>query len=306
MITGANGFCGRRLAKRLREAGGAHVVGTGRQRESVAGDLLDDYVSINLTSPVDTSRLLRRTQPDLVFHLAGTRTRSSQEMQQCNVDGTRNLLSAISEHCPDSRTLLIGSAAEYGQVTNSELPIRETHVCRPVGQYALTKHRATLIGLEYAARGQHVTVARPFNIVGAGMSSGLFLADVLARLDQSMQAGVDPCIRVGNLEPKRDFIAVEDVVDAYVKLLQGPTSGEVYNICSGTAISMRYVLQLLLEHTPCPVRLEIDPELGNAGDVSVSYGSFAKAAHAIDFRPTRKLADAISDAWEYYFGGQSK
>ncbi len=304
MITGSNGFCGQWLSKRLREIDGLQIIGTGRQKESVDGNLLDDYVPADLISLEETTRLVRQTRPDLVFHLAGGRSRSAKVMQQSNVDATQYLLTAIADHCGEAKTLLVGSAAEYGHVSESKLPIRETQVCRPVGDYAQTKYRATQLGLEFANRGLHVTVARPFNIVGAGMPTGLFLSDVLARLNQSLLEDAEPSLRVGNLTPRRDFIGVEDVVDAYVRLLQEPTSGEIYNICSGQAVSMRHVLELLLEYAPCPVRLIADPELARMSGTSVSYGCLEKAAQAIDFQPTHTLTDAIGDAWKHCFEGQ--
>jgi GDP-4-dehydro-6-deoxy-D-mannose reductase len=148
----------------------------------------------------------------------------------------------------------------------------------------------------------HVTVARPFNIVGAGIGPGLFLGDMLRRIDQSMKTDSSVVLRVGNLQAKRDFIAVEDTVDAYVRLLEGPTSGEVFNICSGVARSMQHVLDLLVKIVPLPVTVRVDPALYKAVDVPISFGSFAKAAHTIGFQPRRDLATSVAQAWRHYWG----
>ena len=130
------------------------------------------------------------------------------------------------------------------------MPLAEDHECRPVGPYGLSKHAMTLAALDHArADGTKVIVARPFNLVGAGMPTNLVAGAIAQRTRQALARG-ESTITVGNANTQRDFIAVEDAVEAYVKLLQSGAWGEVFNICSGQATSIESIIQTLLSFSP--------------------------------------------------------
>jgi GDP-4-dehydro-6-deoxy-D-mannose reductase len=295
-ITGASGFCGSHLAKRLRDEG-TRVVGIGRSAEFIGRAFFDDYASVDIMSKSQLADVVRRWKPDGIFHLAGRRQGSADEIERVNVMGTRNLLEAAYECCRTARLLLVGSAAEYGPTSAHDLPITEAQPCRPQDPYGQSKYQATRLGIDYASRGMHVTVARPFNIIGAGIGTGLFLGDVLRRIDELLRTGKPLILRVGNLEAKRDFVSVEDTVNAYINLIERETAGHVFNVCSGVACSMLHVLNLLLENVPSRITVRVDPQLYKPNDVPVSFGSYAKAERAIGYRPKKDLAASVADAW---------
>lgn len=302
LITGARGFCARHLAARLRGAG--HVVGgvgvTSAQR---VPDWLDEYTDADVSDGPQVREAVRSFRPDRVFHLAGLTRGADADIFRVNVDGTVHLLDAVRAEAPDARVLLVGSAAEYGFVDPADLPVTEAHPCRPVGAYAQSKHEAVCAGLEMANRSRlKIVVARPFNIVGAGVSEDLVVGALVARIKRAIVPGGDGVVRVGRLDSGRDFVAVEDVVDAYARMAEGGGWGEVFNICSGEARSIREVAERLCGMADTPVRLEVDPALVRTSEVSVIFGSGAKARKRFGFAPRVPLEESLAAAWQGSFG----
>ncbi len=296
LITGALGFCARHLASRLAAEPGVRLVGLDVVQAPAPGPL-DELVVGDVADQRVISQLIQRLQPDRVFHLAGAIGIPAAEVYRVNLLGTVSLLDAIKVHAPAARVLVVGSAAEYGPVTLADNPVSEEQPCRPRGAYAVSKHGATLAALDFARVGLRVVVARPFNIVGAGIPSSLVVGAVLGRVRQALASGSEPVVRIGNLDTVRDFIAVEDVVEAYVKLVASEHWGTVFNLCSGEPRTVREVIERLLSHAPRELRLEIDPALVRPDDVPVVYGSSRKAHDAFGFEPRIPLEQAIAAAW---------
>jgi nucleoside-diphosphate-sugar epimerase len=146
-----------------------------------------------------------------------------------------------------------------------------------------------------------VTIARPFNIVGAGLPKSLLVGAVLERVRDVLAREGEPVVAIGNLDTKRDFIAVEDAVDAYVRMLQADYRGEIFNICSGELRSVRSVVEQLLSFSPRPIRFRIEPALLRPTDVPVMYGNSSKACRMLGFRPTISLDAALRAAWDSCF-----
>jgi GDP-4-dehydro-6-deoxy-D-mannose reductase len=258
---------------------------------------LDEYAEADVTVASQVKDAVRRLRPDLVFHLAAVARGSEDHLFRVNVEGTRHVLEAVADEAPSARVLLVGSAAEYGPVEPADLPVTEEHTCRPVGAYAQSKHEAVLAGLDAARRtGAQIVVARPFNIVGAGISEGLVVGDLVARIKRAVAAGGDGVVKIGNLESRRDFVAVEDVAEAYVRMMDGRGWGDVFNICSGEARTVREVAEWLCGMAGRPVRLEVDPALVRATEVRMIFGSGAKARERFGFTPAVPLAESLAAA----------
>ncbi len=304
LVTGATGFCGRHLVSLLAQRGSLRVIGTATAKAPANPLPFSDYIAADLSDLAQVEDLVRSAKPDLVFHLAGKRGPAAEEVYRANLEGTLNLLEALRTHAPNSRVLLVGSAAEYGHLREQDVPVCEDHPCRPVGAYAASKYAVTLAGLDYAHnRKLKVVVARPFNIVGAAIPESLLVGAILARTRHALQAGIEPLsIKVGDLETRRDFLAVQDVATAYVRMLEGEFWGEVFNLCSGQPQRVRDVLAQLLSCSPRPILLEIDPALLREREARISYGSFDKARGAFGFTPMTPLKDALRAAWDYAMG----
>lgn len=298
LVTGGSGFCARHLARRLSGEGGIRVIGADRAEPEHQGSVLDDFARVDLGEFHQVSDLLRRARPDFIFHLAGIQRGEPQDIYSANVMGTVHLLEAVRQGCPSARVLLTGSAAEYGVVRKEELPVTEDTPCRPMGSYGMSKYAATLAGIGWSRRhGMKVVIARPFNIIGAGIPPSLVVGALVTRAREALARSGEPVVKVGNIDSVRDFVSVEDAVNAYVRMLEGEFWGEIFNICSGEPAPVREVVETLLSFAPRPIRFEVDPALFQPGEVGVIYGSHAKARAAFGFAPAVSLRDALRFCW---------
>jgi GDP-4-dehydro-6-deoxy-D-mannose reductase len=143
-----------------------------------------------------------------------------------------------------------------------------------------------------------ITVARPFNIVGGGIPRHLVVGAILCRAREALRSSEQPVVRVGNLESERDFVAVRDVVDAYLRMVRGGYWGQVFNLCSGQPRSVRSMVELLLAHSKKHFRLETDVSLVRSSEPKILYGDSTKAYRAFGFKPSVPIEEALREAWE--------
>lgn len=297
LITGAGGFCGAHLVSRLRQEGGIEIAGLDRMAESPAR--LDRYFQGDITDSAFVDSVVRSFAPDYVFHLAGISgsTASAARIYEVNVLGTVHLLEGVRRSVPECRVVIAGSFAEYGPVEASKLPVTEETMCRPVGAYGITKYAATLTALDYARRfALKVVVARPSNVVGPGVPNTLVVGAMLGRVKEAMKS-LRPLVKVGDFDSERDFIDAGDLVDAYVRLAKSGISGEVFNLCSGRAYSIRQLAEMLVSNSSRPIELEFDPNLFPPSAIRSLYGSYEKAAKAIRFHPATPLEETLRAVW---------
>jgi GDP-4-dehydro-6-deoxy-D-mannose reductase len=270
---------------------------------------LHHYFQADISNFDEIARAVKDFRPDRIFHLAGASGGSSASAVQSsplrafqvNTSGALHILESVRRFAPDCRVLLVGSAAEYGPLSESDVPVRESHPCRPQGCYGVSKFAATLAGQEYARSfGLKVVIARPFNIIGPGMPPDLVIGALVHRAKEALAASNEPIVHSGDLSSKRDFVAVEDVVRAYVHLINSDAWGEIFNICSGQAHTVQEAAELLFSHSPYPITIKIDKSLARSSASSV-YGSFEKASRAIQYRPTINLDSSLAAVWRAAF-----
>jgi GDP-4-dehydro-6-deoxy-D-mannose reductase len=296
------GFCGAHLVSRLRQEAGTEIAGLDRMAEPSAR--LDRYFQADITDSAAVESVVRAFAPDYVFHLAAISgsTASAAQIYEVNVLGTVHLLEAVRRSVPECRVVIAGSFAEYGPVEASKLPVTEETVCRPVGAYGITKYAATLTALDYARRcGLKAVVARPSNIVGPGVPETLVVGAMLGRVKRALMSS-QPLVKVGDFDSERDFIDAGDAVDAYVRLAKSDISGEVFNLCSGRAYSIRQVAEMLVAHSSRPIELVFDPNLFPPSAIRSLYGSYEKAKKAIRFHPATPLSETLRAAWSAEIG----
>lgn len=144
-----------------------------------------------------------------------------------------------------------------------------------------------------------VVVARPFNVIGAAISHSLVVGALLSRLKQTLAEDEQPLIRVRRMDTKRDFLAVEDLVDAYVNMMNAACSGEIFNLCSEQAFSIGEIVTMITSCSERPVQVSVDENLLRHWDVPIVYGSYQKAKKKFGFEPKVTVQAAIRSAWEY-------
>jgi len=249
---------------------------------------------VDVTNPVAIQAALAKHAPEAIVHLAALSSvaTSWREPHLCyrqNFVGTRSLLAAAHSACPDARVLLIGSADQYAATTPAAEPIDETTPLRPRSPYARTKAAAELLGAAAARRGQNVVRVRAFNHTGAGQPD-LFVVSNFARQVARIRLGhQEPIMRVGNLESVRDFLHVDDVLDAYLALLDPSVPAATYNIASGRSTSIQEILDRL-------IRVERDPDRWRETDWLV--GDASRLRQATGWQPKISLETILVELYE--------
>ena len=187
-----------------------------------------------------------------MFHLAAvSNVRSSwqarRETLETNILGTHNLLEAVRLEAPRARVLFVSSSDVYGVAAEGEAPLAEDRPVRVTNPYAYSKAAGEMMcGFYERIEDLDIVVARPFPHTGPGQAPDFVCADWARQIVGIERGEAEPVLRVGNLDVRRDFSDVRDVVEAYAALMQKGRRGEVYNVCSGRALALREVLDFLL------------------------------------------------------------
>jgi GDP-4-dehydro-6-deoxy-D-mannose reductase len=274
LILGASGFIGGALARHL-AATGDEVVGLSRRPAGRGGACR----WLPLADPADAAALaaiLAAVAPDTVFHLAGSAAAPSAEQRSCSIALTRALLRAAAARPRPPAVLLVGSAAEYGELPAEALPATEGLVCRPATPYGRAKLAQTRLGLAAAAAGLPVVMARLFNVIGPGLPGHLALGRFARSLAAMPPGGV---LATGPLDAERDFVALEDAVRVLAGLARTPAAiGQVVNVCSGRAVRMERLVRDLVRISGRRARIAIDPGRHGISAVPRMVGSPARLA----------------------------
>jgi GDP-4-dehydro-6-deoxy-D-mannose reductase len=186
-------------------------------------------------------------------------------------------------------------------VYDNELPIRETNPLRPLSPYAVSKVAQDLLAYQYWMS-YHTDVVRTRGFNHEGPRRGpVFVASDFAKQIADIERGRrEPVLHVGNLEARRDFTDVRDMVRAYWLALEKGEPGEVYNICSGKAYAIREVLDLLLGMTKSRIEVRPDPKRLRPSDVPVLLGDHAKFSAVTGWQPTIPFERTLADMLDYW------
>lgn len=288
LVTGGKGFVGTWLVEHLRDAG-------------------DDVRAVDHEVDVTDAEAVRAAvvdwAPDAVYHLAalthvGRSWTDPGAVLQVNAFGTLRVLEAASACATPPRVLLVSSAEVYGAVDEADLPVGEAAPLAPVTPYAASKVAAEYLGVQaFLARGLPVLRVRPFNHVGPGQGPGFVVPSLAERIVSAQRTG-EQTVGVGNLSARRDLTDVRDVVRAYRLLVERGVAGEVYNVCSGRALSVSAVAERMLELAGTSLALVTDPELVRPVDVPVVCGDPTKLQGATGWAPAIDLDETLSDVLE--------
>lgn len=294
LITGVGGFTGRHLAQFLSTDANVLVFGTGRQ--AVPSALLAGYRPCDITDENDVRELVEWAQPDVVYHLAACwGAASAAELERVNVGGFRNVRESLRQSVGHRqvRMLVIGSAAEIGPVSSEQLPADEAVACRPVTAYGASKHAVVTAALaQPLVDGVEIVVARPFNLVGAGLdrrlAPGAFAAAVRA-----VARGETDSIRCGWLGGKRDFLDINDAVRAYSLLVDRAPPGSLVNVCSGRSVLLADLLARLLTLAGLEAKVVAQTAPGDH-EIADIRGSHARLSALTGWQPEVPLSASLA------------
>ncbi len=308
LITGISGFAGSFLTEYLLAHTSTEVWGVSIGPTNNIDPLRDriTYLEEDLADPAVAARVLEQCRPDLVFHLAAqafvpVSWQDPWSTMENNIRAQVNLLHVLAQQRSNARILIIGSNEEYGRVRPEELPINEETPLRPDSPYGVSKIAQDYLALQYyISHGLYTVRARPFNHIGPRQNDR-FMAAAFAKQIAEIEAGVrEPVISVGNLESKRDFSDVRDMVRAYALALEKGQPGEVYNIGSGHAHSVREVLDYYLSQTTVPIRIEPDAARSRPSDTPVTLCDASKFKKQTGWEPQIPFEQTLRDTLDYW------
>lgn len=271
LVTGATGFAGRHLLKYLDSVPDAHCIGTSR---TPSGN--PNIICCELTDNGQVEDVIEKAQPSVIIHAAGSFSNDFKIDYMNNVVAAKIILDSTLKHRKEARVVLMGSAAEYGIVRNRENPVTEQRALKPISVYGWCKAAQSMLAPLYTSlHGMKVMVARTFNLSGQGMSNKLFIGHVEQQI-HNVQSGKSSRISVGNLDSKRDYISIEDACAMYHAIATRGQPGEVYNVGSGSAVSMRDLLHDMLSDADLDASI-VDEAQGNTSkEVSAIYADISK------------------------------
>lgn len=294
LVTGLSGFVGSHLAR---------LFDTGYR---------DDYQLVGVSVKHDLKDirsvecLVNSTVPDCVIHLAGQTfvPRSFEdplETYNINFKGTFNLLSALKKSGFNGRFLYVSSGDVYGLVSESDLPVSESHPVDPRNPYAVSKLSAELLCRQWnTCEDLEVLIARPFNHTGPGQDSRFVLPGVARQLARIVCGRQDTEIMVGDIGVSRDFLHVADVIDAYFSLLDSGQPGVTYNVCSGKAFVVKDLIDELIHQSGATVKLSIDPQRVRKSEQRVVRGDNRLLVETTGWKFKRTMSETLSEILDYW------
>ncbi len=311
LITGITGMVGSHLAEYiLAHHPGVTVHGLVRWRSPLDNiQAILPQVQLHYAELRDLNSLvvmLNKIKPERIFHLAAqsfvtTSFDAPADTIHTNVIGTTNLLDAVRLTGIDPLIHICSSSEVYGQVTEDELPIRETNPFRPASPYAVSKTGEDMISLQYFLS-YGIKTIRTRMFTHTGPRRGDFFAEsAFAKQIAEIEMGLRPNpVLVGNLNSVRTFADVRDAVRAYWLLLEKCTPGDVYNIGGDRTMTIGDMLEMLKSMANCTIEHQIDPALLRPSDVTLQIPDTSKFRQQSGWKPEIPVEKTFQDLLDYH------
>ena len=305
LIIGAAGFVGNYLIDHIQKNCIWSITVTKMKHEKVSWTGVE-VRDLNILDFDEVKALINDVRPDYIFHLAAQSSvalswKNPGLTVDVNIKGSLNVLDSIRDLNVNPSILLIGSGEEYGHVKENENPIDEDNTLRPGNIYAVTKACQNMIGSIYAsAYGMNVMMVRAFNHIGPNQLPVFVVSDFCKQIVEIENSIRKPIIQVGNLAACRDFTDVRDVVRAYVLLAEKGTPGETYNVGSGSAVSIKDILNKIIQFSKVPVTIEVDSKKLRPLDVPIIEADIAKVKKCTGWFPEIPLETTLQETLEYW------
>lgn len=270
-------------------------VGGGHASDRVA------WEDVDLLDAVGVRRAISALRPTVVYHCAGAAHVGrawdlTEKTFAVNVRGTHYLLDALARSQVECRVLVPSSALVYAPAIRA---LREDDPLVPSGPYGLSKLAQEMLA-PHAGSGVTVCVARAFNHIGPRQDPWFAASGFARRIADIERGRWEPTISVGNLDARRDLTDVRDTVRAYRAIVTGADAGEAFNVCSGTAIAIRELLDKLIARARVPVNVRVDPARHRPNDTPVLLGDASRIRARFGWTPQIPIDQTMDDLLEYW------
>ncbi len=312
LVTGIDGFVGSHAAEFLLGTGGVDLYGTHYPGQKTLNiDHLKGRVRLHEADVADAEAMrgiFAAVRPEKVIHLAGQAFVPAALSDpvgtfRVNVMGGVAVLDAARRQAESAGTgpdlLLVSSGEVYGNARTE--PVTEDSPLRPENPYAASKASIDLIAQEYRRSfGVRVSVVRPFNHAGPRQSPSFVTSDFGRQFALIAAGRGEPVIRAGNVESRRDFTDVRDVVRAYWAILTHPSPFTVFNLCSGRVVAVREIVSIFERVAGLRVSVKIEPSRTRGADPPFAAGSSARLRGATGWEPAIPLEKTLADVFDYW------
>ena len=301
LVTGATGFVGANLVRRVLQQGyDVHIFTRASSNKWRLADVmskLNDY-TVDLVQTGKLKALIRHVKPDIIFHLAasgiyGGVNLTERKLIENNFWGTVNLVNACRDI--DYKCFVnTGSSSEYGPKKH---PMKETDVCEPINMYGITKCAATLYG-SFVAK----TEGKP--IIGLRLFSPYGPYDDKTRLVvySIVNALQNNDLNLANPDAVRDYIYVEDILNLYLKIIDRAyeLKGEVFNVGGGSQTTISYIVGKVIELTQSKSKVNWGVAGGRRWDTERWEADIEKTSKAFDWKPTYSIEEGLKNTVDWF------
>ena len=303
LVTGAAGFVGSHLIELLEREPSDLVAWLRPGTQPLMRGSRVKWIDIEMHDRDAVNRAIAEDRPTAVYHLAGVPHVGEswshvQETFAGNVLATHHLFAALRRAEIRPRVLITSTAFVYAP---QDRAITEDDVIRPNSPYGTSK-----VGQEMIAKraweddGIPSLIARAFNHIGPRQAPS-FVASSIARQIAEIELGRKaPVLSMGNLDSKRDIMDVRDTVRAYRSMMQSATPGLPYNVCSGTPVPIRTLVELMQSQARVPIAIEQDPARFRPNDTPLVLGDRRRLERDTGWVPTIPLAQTVADLMAYW------
>lgn len=317
LITGITGFVGSHLADFLLEnEKGSKIYGlkkvNGRLRNVkhlISGNKPKiTLIEADLTDETSLINALNISKPDQIYHLGALSWvtpswNMPKAYMEVNAIGTINLFEAIRILKLNPKIFVSCTPEEFGDVPEEKLPITEDTMIHPVNHYAASKVAQDAVCMSYhASYGIKIIRARAFNHEGPRRDITGALASFayqIARIEHGLQ---EPVVKVGNLNAKRNFTDVRDMVRAYWLAVNKCTPGELYLIGSDQIYTIKECLEMLISLSTKKDEIKYEVEEGRVRPTELNFliGDCSKFKKKTGWQPQILFKQTLQDTLDYW------
>lgn len=271
------------------------------------------FLECNIRNNELLEKIIRKINPKFIFHLAAQPyIKPSWEDPvgtiETNVNGTINIFESLKKHKIRSRVILACTSTEFG-TTASELkrPLKEDDPLKAIHPYGISKIAAELLARQFFINfGIESINVRFFNQTGTRRTndaSSDFIRQV-ARIELGL---MEPKIEVGNLSPYRDFLGINNTVEALWLVANKGRPGETYHICSGRKIQIKKLLEICLSFSSKKIEIiENSADKMRETDENIIIGDNSKIIKEVGFTIKEPIEKTLEEMYEYWLNQYKK